>query len=165
MAMLFPSPGTPTPLAVWRIVVPGSNMTQILPYPLWLDHAGGMDAVREYLSAGIRAVVEAEVEVAVSPLPRDLLYCRFPIVDGVGNDPDVLYLAVHTLAALVRMGVPTLVRCGAGVSRSPALAAVALASAFEESPEKCLQRIADERRCDISPGFWKEVVGVLGMVR
>ena len=50
-------------------------------------------------------------------------------------------LAVGTVAALIRLRVPTLVCCGMGLSRSPALAAVALAIVRREPPDEVLRMI------------------------
>jgi hypothetical protein len=47
-------------------------------------------------------------------LTRELVYCRFPLVDGAGNPPWLLRAAVETVAGFVRAGVPTLVFCGPG---------------------------------------------------
>ncbi len=61
---------------------------------------------------------------------RDLVYCRFPLVDGAGNDARILKMAVHTVAELLRKEVKTLVFCSAGMSRAPSIAAAALTVAF-----------------------------------
>jgi hypothetical protein len=140
-------------------------MDQILPYPLWVGHAEAGTDHRRLFDAGIRALVELAVEEPSVPPPREIIYGRFPLVDGTGNDPAVLYLAVQTVEVLVRMHVPTLVRCGGGVSRAPAVAAAAMAAAFGESAERCLQRIVDHHATDVSPGLWSEVTGVLGSMR
>ena len=101
----------------------------------------------------------------VSPIeddPRDLIYCRFPLLDGAGNDANLLELAINTLAGLIRMRIPTLVCCDMGLSRSPAVAAAALAlAAHREAPEDCLQRVTQEHRSDVSPGLWSEITHLL----
>jgi protein-tyrosine phosphatase len=98
----------------------------------------------------------AAEEAPLSP-PRGLMYHRFPIVDGSGNAPEILILAVATVASLVRLRVPTLVCCGMGLSRSPAIAAAALASIRRESPDEALRFLADRHPADVSPGLWREV--------
>ena len=109
-------------------------MKQIHPHPLWLGHAGDGEAFRRLFDLGIEAVVQLAAEEPPIPLPRDLILCHFPLLDGVGNRPEVLSLAVETTAALVRGRTPTLLCCGAGMSRSPAVAAAALTLAFGVRP-------------------------------
>lgn len=132
-------------------------MKQIIPHLLWLGHLGEAAHARPLFDAGIRAVVELAAEEPPSRPPRELVYCRFPLVDGPGNDADLLSLAVAAVAALLRWRVPTLVCCGSGLSRSPAVAAAALAQAQGEKPEDCLARLAEQHPCDVSPGLWNEL--------
>src|SRR5262249_6272206 len=136
-------------------------MNQIMPYPLWIGHAGEDRDFRNLFGMGIRALIQLAVEEPSAAAPRELICRRFPLLDGARNDKEMLYLAVNTLACVLRMHVPTLVCCGGGVSRAPAVAAVALAAAFQEAPERCLQRIVEHHPSDVSPGLWKEVTAVL----
>ena len=92
--------------------------------------------------------------------PRELIYCRFPLLDGSGNRCELLSVAVRTVATLLEMKIPTLLCCGAGMSRSPAIAAAALARITQESPETWLKRVADQHPSDVSPGLWQEVRAV-----
>ena len=85
--------------------------------------------------------------------PRELIYCRFPLLDGTGNPPELLTLAVQTVTELLRRQVPTAVCCGNGVSRSPAVAAAALAVFQRLDLADSLKRISDQHRCDVSPGL------------
>ena len=140
-------------------------MNQILPYSLWLGHKGEGRDFRGLFDAGVRALVELAAEDPTSQAPRELISCRFPLVDGSGNQPDLLYLAISTVATLIRMHVPTLVCCGAGMSRAPAITAAALAMAHAETPESCLQRIVEHHPSDVSPGLWKEVTAALPALR
>ncbi len=132
-------------------------MTRIEPYTLWLGHEGDGRDFRRLFGAGIQAVVQLAIEVAPLHPPREMAYLRFPLYDGAGNDPDLLALAVGTLARLLRNGTPTLVCCGAGMRRTPAVAAVALAHLDGQSPEECLERIAWQHPTDVSPAFWEDV--------
>lgn len=136
-------------------------MKQIKPYPLWLGHAGDGRDFRPVFEAGIQALVDLAREQPAVESPRELIYCRFPLVDGVGNDEALLDLAINTLATLIRTRIPTLVCCDFGLSRAPAVAAAALALAHRESPEDCLQRLAQDHRVDVLPGLWTEITHVL----
>jgi hypothetical protein len=136
-------------------------MTRVLPHPLWLGHAGDGRDYRQVLAAGIRAVVQLAVEEPPLQPPRELLYCRFPLVDGQGNSADLLAVALRTVCGLLEMEVPTLICCGAGMSRSPALAAAALARVHSKPIAEALTEVARCHPVDVSPGFWTEVEGCL----
>jgi protein-tyrosine phosphatase len=130
---------------------------QIPGYPLWIGHVGDLRDLRGVLDAGILAVVELAANEAPASVPRDLVHLRFPLLDGVGNPPWSLRIAVETTAALVRAEVPTLVACGAGSSRSPAVAAAALARVRGCPLEVGLQIVAQDGPADLSPGLWAEI--------
>ena len=132
-------------------------MNQVLPHSLWLGHAGEARDFRALFGAGIQAVVDLAAEEPPSQPPRELIYCRFPVVDGEGNPYELLRLAVDTVAALFRAQVPTLVLCSMGMSRAPAVAAAALALVRQERPEKCLEEVLAHHPSDVSPGLWREV--------
>src|SRR5262249_46886862 len=117
-------------------------MKQVHPHALWLGHAGDGTDYRAILDAGIRAVVQVAAERPPLQPPRDLVYCRSPLVDGPGNDTKLLLLAVTTVANLLDRRFPPLVCCGGGLSRSPAVAAAALAMVFQETPEDSLRQVA-----------------------
>jgi hypothetical protein len=76
-----------------------------------------------------------------------------------------LVLAVRTVAALIGAGIPTLVCCGAGMSRAPAVAATALAEARGGSPGAWLERVTEHHPSDVSPALWGELVAILPRVR
>jgi predicted protein tyrosine phosphatase len=62
---------------------------------------------------------------------------------------------------LIELRIPTVVACGAGMSRAPTIAAAALALAIHKSPEDCLHDVASQHPADVSPGLWDEVKAVL----
>jgi protein-tyrosine phosphatase len=132
-------------------------MRQIMPHALWLGHAGDGRDFPRICAAGIQAVVQLAAEESPLELPRDLLYCRFPLLDGPGNDVKLLSLAATTIANLLEKKIPTLVCCGGGMSRSPALAAAALAMVYQEDADQCLKQIAEHHPADVLPGLWSEV--------
>ena len=79
-----------------------------------------MAAITErLLAAGIAAVVNLAAEEPSPVLPRSMIYCHFPLVDGPQTTRSVLRLAIQTVVSLLKKRVPTLVYCGAGMSRSP----------------------------------------------
>jgi hypothetical protein len=140
-------------------------MNQIVPHRLWVGHAGEEQDFRLIFDAGVRALIHLAVEETPGHSPHEVIFCRFPLVDGAGNDLKVLGLAIRTAAALVRSQVPTLICCGGGVSRAPAVAAAALALAMGEPPAQCLERVAAHHACDVSPGLWEDVTALLAALR
>ena len=92
-------------------------MRKVDGYRLWLGHAGDVVDLQGVLSNGILAVVDLALNESPVALPRDRTYCRFPLIDGLGNPPWLLRTAIETVACLLRSGTPTLVYCGAGMSR------------------------------------------------
>ena len=82
--------------------------------------------IKGVLDAGIEAIVDlAKMCEPVQPT-RELVYLRFPLEDGADNPPWQITAAVHTVVGLLRLGVPTLVACEGGMSRSLVIAAAAL---------------------------------------
>jgi protein-tyrosine phosphatase len=86
----------------------------------------------------VRAVVDLAVEEPPVSPTRELIYLRFPLTDNEGNDPKLLRAMLSAVTALVRDRVPTLVACGMGMSRAPAVAAVAFATVYGLTPADVL---------------------------
>lgn len=135
-------------------------MIQIVPYPLWIGHGGEGTDFSRILDLGIEAIVELALEEPPRPTRRELIACRFPLLDSAGNDPKLLALAVRTVAGLISAKIPTLVCCSGGLSRSPAVVASALAVVHEELPEFCLKRVAHHHPSDVSPALWNDLVNL-----
>jgi hypothetical protein len=140
-------------------------MNQILPYPLWLGHAGESRDFQKVFDLGVKVLVQLAAEEPSLQTPRELVFCRFPLLDGSGNRAELLFLAVSTVASLIKMRVPTLVTCGAGMSRCPAVAAAALSMVHHEPPETYLEKVLEHHHGDVSPGFWKEITSLLPTLR
>ena len=139
---------------------PGDNgavMTRIGPYALWIGHAGEARDYAQMAEEGIEVLVNLAAEEPSERAPRDLVSLRIPLVDGIGNRPGWIDLAVTTVAHLLASGVPTLICCGAGKSRAPTIAAAAMAVALRSDPAECLREITTWHHCDVAPGFWDEV--------
>jgi protein-tyrosine phosphatase len=132
-------------------------MKKIDNVPLWLGHAGDGRDYRQLLATGIRAVVQLALEEPPLSPPRELLCLRIPLVDGEGNEPAILQLAIRTVASLLQARLPTLVCCGGGMSRSPAVAAAALALVADSDASACLQKIEQSGPMDVSPALWREI--------
>jgi protein-tyrosine phosphatase len=116
------------------------GMNRIGERPLWYGNAGTLRDVARLYDAGIAAVV-----------------FRVPLVDGEGNEPWRLRMAVDVTASLVADCVPTLVCCSNGMSRSPAVIAAALARLDGDSADEQLKRLIAGRAADVSPGLWRDI--------
>jgi protein-tyrosine phosphatase len=134
---------------------------QIPGYSLWLGHVGDARDVRSVLSAGIQAVVDLALNEPPLTFTREMAYCRFPLVDGSGNPPWLLRAAVETVAGLLRAGIPTLVYCGAGMSRSPCIAVAAIVLLRGCPPAEALAVVLRSGPSDVSPALWLEVQAIL----
>ena len=132
-------------------------MRAIIPELLWIGNAFDARDVQGALSLGIRAVVDLAAGESPLQYPRDISLCRLPLHDGTGNDPAVLQLAVFATAELIRSRVPTLVACSAGMSRSLAIVAAALAVVERQPPDEVLAKIAADGPHDVSGALWEEV--------
>ena len=128
-------------------------MRQVTGQTLWLGHAGDLRDPSAVLATGIEAVVElADIE-PLAVLPRELVRFRFPLSDGSTNPPWLLRLASESVANLLRAGVPTLVCCAAGLSRSVCIASGGLALAEERPLDEALALVVGSGPADVSPGL------------
>ena len=136
-------------------------MRAISPHLLWIGNAGDVRRVADLIELGIVAVVDLAANEPVATLPREFVYCRFPLLDGADNERGMLCVAIETIAELLRNRVPTLVACTAGMSRSPALVAAALSRLNGREPNECLLECVAGGPADVSPLLWRDVVEVL----
>ena len=136
-------------------------MRQVPGYQLWLGHVGDARDLRTVLSTGILAVVDLALNESPATVTRELAYCRFPLLDGNGNAPWLVRAAVDTVAGLLRSGTPTLLFCGAGMSRTPIIAAAAIAHLRNCSLADAVGVVAQSGPADLSPGLLAEVQAIL----
>jgi hypothetical protein len=134
------------------------SMREVIPSLLWIGNAREARDVKAVLGCGICAVVDLAIEEPAALYPRDVVYCRFPLVDGAGNSLVVGRAAIDTTTHFIRGQVPTLIACGGGMSRSPAIAAAALARFERVSPQESLERVAGSGPHDVSTAFWADVL-------
>jgi protein-tyrosine phosphatase len=132
-------------------------MREILPSKLWLGNSADVHDAEGILQTGIAAVIDLAFEQLMPTLPRSLVYCRFPIMDGQQTSPFALRAAIETLVSLLNKEIPTLVCCSAGMSRSPAVVAGAIAISQGGDPDNRLREIAMGHPHDVSPQLWQDV--------
>jgi protein-tyrosine phosphatase len=133
-------------------------MRRIDNLPLWIGTARDARDIKVVLDHGIEAVIDLALEERPVSPTRDLVYLRFPLLDGLGNPPWLLRAAVSALEELMRNGVQTLVACGAGMSRSPALVAAMLGKFKGIEPTEALVSVSSGGPFDVSPGLWLELL-------
>lgn len=132
-------------------------MHEAIAGQLWIGNAMEARDTRRLLDLGIAALIDLAIEELPPPLVREIIYCRIPLTDGGGNRPDQLSLAIATVASLLRGQIPCFVFCGAGMSRSPAIAAAACSIAKGCEADEMLQQIVADHPHDISPQLWSDV--------
>ncbi len=137
-------------------------MREILPNQLWIGNAGDGRNAEHLLQKGIVAVIDLAAEEPSPNLPRSMIYCHFPLTDGAPDDLNVLDMAIQTVVFLLKRQIPTLVYCGAGMSRSPAIVAAALCIVQGGSPDEKLKEIVAGHPHDVSPQLWEAVCGAGG---
>lgn len=132
-------------------------MRQLLNHNLWIGHVGDVRNLRSIHDEGIEALVDLAMNESIPTLTRELIYCRFPLVDGGDNSPTVLRLALQTVAGLLRTTKPTLVYCSGGMSRSVGIVAAALANYENLEFDKALSLIAQTGPADVSTNFYQSL--------
>ncbi len=133
-------------------------MHNIHNYRLWIGHSGDGRDLAAILRAGIEVVVQLAMEETPLILTHELVSFRIPLLDGAENSQRDLRLAVDIVSKLMRDFRPTLVCCSAGMSRSPAIVACAMAALEGRAPEECLLRLSETMPVDVSPGLWEDLV-------
>ncbi|MEM9412733.1 MAG: dual specificity protein phosphatase [Planctomycetota bacterium] len=132
-------------------------MHEVHPGLLWIGHAMDVRDPQSIFDVGISAVIDVAYEETPSGVPRQLVYCRFPLNDGGGNEPGRIVQALKTTTDFLRSGTKTMVACSAGMSRSPSIAAFSLALHLSERPEDVLERIGKLKSLEINTDLWNEI--------
>lgn len=135
-------------------------MRELVPERLWIGNAGDSRQPRTLFETGIQAVVSVAMEEPIPQLPAEMIVVRIPLYDGEGNSAVTLRLAVDTVAALVRSCTPTLLTCSAGLSRSPLVAAFALARVTGTPSRELIQRWSQRARFDLHPLLLRDLQSV-----
>ena len=136
-------------------------MRQVPGYQLWLGHVGDARDLRTVIATGILALVDLALNEPPATVTRELVYCRFPLLDGNGNPHWMVRAAVETVAGLLRSRTPTLLFCGAGMSRTPIIAAAAIARLSSRPLAEAVDVVVQSGPADLSPGLLAEVQAVL----
>lgn len=132
-------------------------MRNVVPDLLWIGNALDVADLAPIFDVGIEAIVDLALNEKPAQLTRDLIYCRFPLNDGGGNPPQHLRAAVDGVESLISNQIPTLAHCSAGMSRSLAITAFALARSRGEKAEETLVALASGQPHDVSPVLWNDI--------
>lgn len=142
-----------------------SLMIQIQPHPLFLGNALEARDLRLLFDHRISAVVDLAMNETPAQLAREVVYFRIPLHDGADNPDELLETAIRSLAMLIELKLPTLVACSAGLSRSPSIAAAALAMVTHKNVEECLSALATLKPLNVSPSLWSQTQSVYKRIR
>ncbi|WDI40410.1 VOC family protein [Bremerella sp. P1] len=133
-------------------------MREIIPGTLWIANALQARDIRSTLAPGVTAIIDLAIEEPPISFPRDILYCRFPLLDGTGNSHQMLRACIDTVARLIEANRPTVIACSAGMSRSPIIAAAAIAQIKGLSLETSILKLTKTGPHDVSPALLSEVL-------
>ena len=132
-------------------------MQEIHRNQLWLGHADEARSPKDLADQGIVAVVDLAYEVSPAQLPRHIVYCRFPLTDGAGNEGFVLNQALRGTKSILDGRIRCLIACSSGMSRAPAIAAHALGMHLKRDPLEMVERIGAVTTLGISETLWRDV--------
>lgn len=140
-------------------------LNQITPHVLYIGSI--LDSRNEPVLAarGIRAIVDLALGESPNMPAGEMVYLRYPLGSGSGNEPWLLRGALWSTAHLIRNRVPTLIHCQAGRNRSAAIAAGALSLATNKPPEECLTMVNSCREVDVASSMWKSVLSAVEGLR
>jgi len=123
---------------------------------IWLGNAIELRNPKLLYANAIKCVVDVAYEEPAAQLPRDIFYLRFPLLDGEGNSPSPLRLALNATIQLIQEDEPFVVGCSAGMSRSPTLLSFVIAHCTGVSAEVVIERISAKRQLEIKPNLWND---------
>jgi hypothetical protein len=134
-----------------------ANMYVVIPNRLWIGNARDARDLQSVVDTGIAAIIDLAIEEPPIACSRDIIYCRFPLLDGAGNSRALLQSAVQTTAHFIHAEIPTLVACSGGMSRSPAIVAAAIARRQLLPFAEGLRQVAQSGPHDVSPGLCEDI--------
>jgi len=135
-------------------------MRRIEELSLWIGTARDARDIKKVLDLGIEAIIDLALEETTIHPTRELVYLRFPLLDGIGNRSWLLRQAVTMIELSIGSHFPTLVACGSGMSRSPALVAIAVAPFLGMEPADVLVDFKNKGPIDVSPALWQDLLAI-----
>ena len=132
---------------------------------LWIGNAQEIRDPRKLAALGITTVIDIAANEEPATLPSDFTYVRVPLNDGGGNEDARLFLAIQTVANVVRSGSPAAIACSYGMSRAPTVTAFGLSEVLNKPATEIIQRIAEQRSLDVNPILWNHTESVVEKFR
>jgi atypical dual specificity phosphatase len=121
-----------------------------------LADAGNRALLQEH---GVDSVVSLTYGDPESGFPVPVSKCA--MMDGPRNKQETFRTAVQAVLAGLERGETTLVHCSRGASRSPSVAATAVALHTESSIEEAFELIGEQRdEFDVHPALVRQAVSV-----
>lgn len=112
-------------------------------------------------AAGIETIVSLTHSDLPTGMPDAVAVHNCPMVDGPRNDRTRFETAVTNVTEALTQEETVLVHCSRGVSRSPAVAAVAVALQEEVGIEDAFELVGEQRpACDPHPALVRQSVSV-----
>lgn len=129
-------------------------MREVIPNVLWTGNAFDARNMKGVMDAGFQVVVDLAMEEPPIQLPREIIYCRFPLLDGEGNSSVILKSAIDLVVNLINGQQRTLIACSGGMSRSPLIASAVVAKIENIDFDDAIQQVTRTGPCDISPALY-----------
>ena len=132
-------------------------MREILPNQLWIGNAGDGRDPERLLAAGVVAVINLAAEEPSPVLPRSMIYCHFPLMDGPQDDLRVLDVAIQTVVSLLKKPNPHAGLLRGGDEPISRHCGRCLSIVQGGSPDDKLKEIVAGHPHDVSPHLWEAV--------
>jgi len=110
---------------------------------------------------GIELVVSLTHSPPDGGFPESVSVKQVPLTDGPQNDQAQFSEAVDVLVSAVESGEAVLVHCSRGASRSPSVAATALAITQDIGIKQAFEKVAEHREaCDPHEALVRQAVAI-----
>lgn len=112
---------------------------------LFVGTAGDATDESTLRAHGIEVIVSLTAASPAEDVPAAVTLVEVPMMDGPQNSREAFETAVAAVGSRLATGEKTLLHCSAGASRSPAVAAAALALHRDSELEAAFQQILTRR--------------------
>lgn len=71
-----------------------AKLREVVAGKLWIGNARDARDISAVMDAEIHAVIDLAIEEPAIQFPRDIVDCRFPLMDGDGNSAELIQSAI-----------------------------------------------------------------------